>query len=99
MRTFRPLLVDQIGPTSYTATQKLIDAFYPSGLQNYWKSSFLKKIDDGVIETMDAYCANRPTPMCHALIEHQLDGAVSRVDREATAFNFRDVEYSFMSLG
>ncbi len=99
LRTFRPILMDQIGAMSYTAAQKLIDGFYPSGLRNYWKSSFLKEINDGVIDTMVAYCAKRPTPMCHGLIEHQLGGAVSRVDSEATAFNFRDVEYSFMSIG
>jgi FAD binding domain/Berberine and berberine like len=99
LRAFRPLLIDQIGPMPYTSAQKLIDGFYPSGLQNYWKSSFLKEVSDGVIDTMESYCAERPNPMCHGLIEYQLGGAVSRVDREATAFNFRDVEYSFMSLG
>jgi FAD/FMN-containing dehydrogenase len=99
LRAFRPILLDQIGPIPYTAAQKLIDGFYPSGLQNYWKSSFLKEINDGVIDTMEAYCAKRPTSMCHGLIEHQLGGAVSRIDRDATAFNFRDVEYSFMSIG
>ena len=48
--------------------------------QNYWKSSFLKEISDEAIDTMVSFCANRPSPMCHGLIEHQLGGAVSRVD-------------------
>jgi hypothetical protein len=39
---------------------------------------------------MVEYCAKRPSPICHGLIEHQLGGAVRRVDRDA--------EYSFMSL-
>ncbi len=99
LRAFGPPLVDQVGPIPYTAAQQLIDAFYPSGLQNYWKSSFLEGISDEVTDTMVTYCAERPSPMCHGLIEHQLGGAVSRVDREATAFTHRDVEYSFMSLG
>ena len=99
LRTSHLLLIDQIAPMPYTAAQKLIDGFYPTGLQNYWKSSFLKEINDGVIDAMEAYCAKRPTSMCHGLIEHQLGGAVSRIDRDATAFNFRDVEYSFMSVG
>jgi len=99
LRTFDHPLVDQIGPIPYTAAQQLIDTFYPFGLQNYWKSSFLKEISDEAIDTMVAYCAKRPSPMCHGLIEHQLGGAVRRTDRETTAFNHRDVEYSFMSLG
>jgi FAD/FMN-containing dehydrogenase len=99
LRAFGPPLMDQIGPIPYTAAQQLIDAFYPSGLQNYWKSNFLKSISDEAIDTMVAYCAERPTPMCHGLIEHQLGGAVGRVDRNATAFAHRDVEYSFLSLG
>jgi FAD/FMN-containing dehydrogenase len=99
LREFGPPLLDQIGPIPYTAAQKLIDAFYPPGLQNYWKSSFLKSISDEVIEVMVAYCAKRPSPMCHGLIEHELGGAVSRIDRETTAFPHRDVQYSFMSIG
>ena len=99
LRTFGPLLMDQIGPIPYTAAQQLIDGFYPFGLQNYWKSSFLKTISDEAIDTMVAYCAKRPSPICHGLIEHQLGGAVSRADREATAFGHRDVEYSFLSIG
>ncbi len=99
LRAFGPPLMDQIGPIPYTAAQQLIDGFYPSGLQNYWKSSFLKTISDDAIDTMVAYCARRPSPICHGLIEHQLGGAVSRADREATAFVHRDVEYSFTSLG
>jgi len=99
LREFRPLLIDQVAPIPYTAAQKLIDAFYPPGLQNYWKSCFLKTISDEAIDAMVAHCANRPTPMCHGLIEHQLGGAVRRIDREATAFGQRHAEYSFMSLG
>jgi hypothetical protein len=99
LRTLGSLLMDGLGPMPYTTAQKLVDDFYPKGLQNYWKSSFLTEISDEAIDTMVSYCANRPSPMCHGLIEHQLGGAVSRVDREETAFNHRDVQYSFMSIG
>ncbi len=99
LRTIGSPLMDQINSMPYAAAQKLIDGFYPPGLQNYWKSSLLTEISDKAIDTMVAHCARRPSPMCHGLIEHQLGGAVSRVDHEATAFNHRDVQYSFMSIG
>ncbi len=99
LRTIGSPLMDQVNSMPYTSAQKLIDGFYPPGLQNYWKSNFLKKVSDEAIDTMVAHCAERPSPTCHGLIEHQLGGAVSRVGREATAFNHRDVQYSFMSIG
>jgi FAD/FMN-containing dehydrogenase len=37
--------------------------------------------------------------MCHGLIEHQLGGAVGRFGNDETAFNHRNLEYSFMSIG
>ena len=99
LKTVGPRLIDQVGPIPYTAAQQLIDAFYPPGLQNYWKSSFLKTINDEVIDIMMDHCARRPSPICHGLIEHQLGGAVRRINHDATAFGHRDAEYSFMSLG
>jgi FAD/FMN-containing dehydrogenase len=99
LKALSPLLMDGIGPMPYTAAQKLVDDFYPKGLQNYWKSSFIAEISDEVIDIVAGYCADRPSPMCHGLIEHQLGGAVSRIDRDETAFNHRDVQYSFMSIG
>jgi hypothetical protein len=99
LKTLSPRLMDGIGTMPYTSAQKLVDDFYPKGLQNYWKSSFIEKITDEVIDTIVHYCMNRPSPMCHGLIEHQLGGAVRRIGRDETAFNHRDLEYSFMSIG
>jgi len=104
-RVVRPLrsagspVMDTVGPIPYTEAQQLIDSFYAFGLQSYWKSSFLKAISDAAVDTVVAHCAKRPTPICHAVIEHQLGGAVKRADREVTAFAHRDVEYSFLSAG
>jgi FAD/FMN-containing dehydrogenase len=92
-------VMDTMGPIPYTEAQQLIDSFYAFGLQSYWKSCFINAISDGAIDVIVAHCAQRPTPICHAVIEHQLGGAVRRANREATAFAHRDVEYSFLSAG
>jgi FAD/FMN-containing dehydrogenase len=99
LKAFGAPLVDQLGPTSYTAVQTMLDASYPSGIQHYWKSSFLQDISDKAIDTMIAQCTSQPSPMCHALLEYQLGGAVGRVDRDATAFAARDAQHAFLSLG
>jgi hypothetical protein len=99
LQKFGPPLIDQVGPMSYMGAQKLIDGLYPSGNQSYWKSNFFKEMSDGAIDTISAYCAERPFPLCHCVIEYQLGGAVSRIDADATAFNHRNVQYSFICVG
>ena len=98
LREFGPPLADQVGPMSYTQVQKMLDFFYPPGIQNYWKSSFLKELSDDAIEVIIAYCSHLPSPMCHMVLE-ELGGAVSLRSQEETAFNHRDVRYNFLSLG
>jgi hypothetical protein len=56
LKTFGTPVVDQLGPTSYTAVQMMLDDSYPSGIQHYWKSSFLQDISDNAINTMIAQC-------------------------------------------
>ncbi len=99
LRSFGTPLIDQVGPMPYTGAQKLIDGLYPSGNQNYWKSSFFKEMSDEAIDTIAAHCLKRPSPMSHCVVEHQLGGAVRRIDADATAFNHRDAEYSFLCIG
>ena len=41
-----------------------------------------------------ANCAHRSSPLCHVVLEHTLGGAVSRIDRDATASSHRDVQYT-----
>jgi hypothetical protein len=91
--------MDSVDTKPYTSAQKLVDDFYPKSLQNYWKSSFIREVSDEAIDTIVHNCMNRPSPMCHRLIEHQLGGAVSRIRLETSGFNHRDLEYSFMSIG
>jgi FAD/FMN-containing dehydrogenase len=98
LRAFGSPLMDGMGPMPYIALQGMLDPFYPPGLLNYWKSSFLTGLGDDAIDVMLAHCADRPTPLCHMALE-QMGGAVSRVGAEETAFDHRDRPFNFLCLG
>ncbi len=97
LRTFDSPLVDQVGPMAYTAVQKMFDAGFPAGLQNYWKSSFLRELGDEAIDTIVDHFAQVTSPLSGVAIEC-FGGAVSRVGVEETAFNHRDALYNLLVL-
>jgi len=72
----------------YAVAQHMPDALFPPGPRHYWKSSFLRSLGDGGIDTILARFASVPSPGTLVIIEHGV-GAVSRVDPDATAFGHR----------
>jgi FAD/FMN-containing dehydrogenase len=80
--------VDMVGPMPYTAVQSMLDAGYPHGTLSYWKSGFVRALDDDLIGALVGSMATRPTAECEALIEF-LYGAPLRVDADETAFGNR----------
>ena len=63
LKAFGPPVMDAIGPMTYSALNGMLDAAYPKGALNYWKSSFLSELSDAAIDTMIACFADCPTPM------------------------------------
>lgn len=92
LRRFGPPLVDEIRPVTYTESQAAGDAFFPIGLNYYWKSHFLEEIPGDAIEVTAVHFASVPSP--RSLIGfQQFGGAVSRVGRSETAFRHRQAQY------
>ncbi|GGH59679.1 FAD-linked oxidase [Comamonas phosphati] len=98
LRQFAPPLLDAVGPMPYTQLNGMLDAGYPKGALNYWKSNFLTELSDAAIATMIDCFARCPTPMGQLLLEH-FHGAVTRVDVSDTAFPHRSEGYNFLVLG
>jgi len=97
LKQFGPPVVDAAGPMSYCDLNSMLDAGYPKGAFNYWKSTFLRQLSDDAIDTMIACFARCPSPMAQLLIEH-VHGAVTRVGVQETAFPHRAEGYNFLIL-
>jgi len=78
--------------------QSIGEQFSPRGYRSYLKTNYLRDLSDEAIEVMVDHYATVSAPWTHIVVEH-MGGAVSRVDRQATAYNYRDAQYNFLIVG
>jgi FAD/FMN-containing dehydrogenase len=95
VRKFGSPLADTISLISYVQLNSLLDAAVPyGGVQRYWKSSFLKELGDGCLETMISRADGMRSPMSMIGFFH-FHGACTRVDPDATAYSLRDDQWDY----
>ncbi len=91
-RQLAPVVVDLFGPMPYVGMQSMLDALYPRGLWNYFRSAFFADLDEKTVGAIgDAY--SRVPNGLSELHVHHLGGAMGRVPADATAFGTRDKEF------
>jgi FAD/FMN-containing dehydrogenase len=95
LKAFGSPAMDTVGPLTYYQLNTMLDAAYPKGALNYWKSNFLAQLSDAAIDTMIECFARCPSPMGQVLLEH-LHGAATRVGIGDTAFPHRADGYNFL---
>ena len=88
----RPIM-DTIGSTSYEATNMMLDAGFPRGALNYWKSNFMAELSDQSIDTLVSQFTLCPSPLSALVLEH-IHGAATRVAVDETAFPHRHEGYN-----
>lgn len=98
IKTIGTVAVDAMGPIPYTALNGMLDAAFPRGAFNYWKSVFLPRLDEQVIETLVTSYEKCPVPTSSLLLEN-FHGAASRVPVDATAYALRDVGFNVLIMG
>jgi hypothetical protein len=97
LRAFGPPIVDTVQAIPYVAAQSMLDAAVPYGRHNYWKSSFLRALDDDAARTVEEHARRITSPFSLCLVEH-VHGAPTRIARDATAFGVRDEHFHFIAI-
>jgi FAD/FMN-containing dehydrogenase len=91
-RSLGTVIADVFAANPYAGWQQALDPLYPRGVHNYFRSAFLRTVDDASQRVLLDSFASRPTAMTEIHLQH-LGGAVSRVPADATAFALRDQEF------
>jgi FAD/FMN-containing dehydrogenase len=100
MRPLRQLgapMLDAVGPIPYCRLNSMLDAGYPKGALNYWKSHFIAELSNAAIDTMIDCFERCPTSMGQLLLEH-IHGKATRIAVDETAFPHRREGYNFLVL-
>lgn len=97
LREFGTPVMSALGPLAYPAMNALLDASFPKGALNYWKSRFLDVLEDDAVDTLVERFAACPSPMSAVVLDHW-HGAATRVAADATAFPHRRTGYSLLLL-
>ncbi len=99
MKVLEPLrrlaspIVDLSGPWPYSVVQSAFDVILPRHeVQSYWSSQYVDDLSDEVVEVLSAITLDRPAPLVEVGVWH-LEGAISRVDPEETAFAQRSAPF------
>lgn len=88
IRDFGKTIGDGSGIHSYVNWQSAFDGLNSHGARNYWKSHYLKDIDDHCIDQIANYGSSLPSADTEIFIGH-LEGAPSRKDPMGTAYSHR----------
>ncbi|MFO1323434.1 MAG: FAD-binding oxidoreductase [Burkholderiales bacterium] len=97
IKSFGQPAMDAMGPMAYTQINAMLDASYPRGARNYWKSHFCERLEDRAIDTIVDAFMRCPSPMGQIVIEH-FHGAATRVLPTDAAYALRSSGFNVLLL-
>lgn len=98
IRAFGTPVLDFLGPMPLTVVQTMLDPLNPNGNMHYWTAEFLPELDRGAAEIVTKIGTGLPTH--NSIIEViPVNGAVTRVAADATAFAHRSESWLIHVLG
>jgi len=100
LRDFAPPAIDLVGPIPYTALQGMFDASVPKGIHAYWKTEYLRVLSDDALDALIEHASRMKSLSPFSAVHiHHWEGAVKRMNPDATAFAHRDAPYVLNILG
>ena len=93
LRHLGTAVMDKVGPMPYPVLQSMLDEGAAPGRRYYMKSHLITELSDASIDVLTDYFTRVPSPLSFMVVV-QMGGAVSRVDKAATAFYHRDAAYN-----
>ncbi len=95
---FGPPALDWVGPITHPALNSMFDGLYPPGDQWYWKADFVTEIPDEAVDIHVQYGEALPT-WKSTMHLYPIDGVAGEVDKDATAWNYRDANWGMVMVG
>jgi hypothetical protein len=86
-------MMDAIQPLPFPQMQTMLDAAFPDGNHNYWKSTFLREFSDEAIDVLVEHAKRATSPLSAVVVEYY-GGAAGRVSVSESAFAQRHAQYS-----
>ena len=88
MRSWAKPVLDLSGPAPFAGIQAAFDPFFPKGLLQYWKSTYVNELSDGFLDGLCDLAAKRPSKKT-TMDVWPMAGAASKVGAKDTAFGMR----------
>ena len=91
-------IADLIVQKRYVEQQCMLDPTQPKGMHYYWKSEFVSRLSDDLLDTFRRQAAAIDSPMSQMVL-FQLGGAIGDVEPGTDAFGNRDAAYILNAAG
>jgi hypothetical protein len=98
IRNLFPPALDMVGCLPHPALQSMFDPLYPPGLQWYWKADFVNQLSDDAIKVHMKFASELPSAIS-TMHMYPVNGVAGRVDKDATAWSYRDATWSMVMVG
>ncbi len=98
IRAFKKSALDYVGPMPLLVLQSMFDAFFPTGMQWYWKADFVDDLTDEVIDIHLKHGTKLPS-LLSTMHLYPINGVGADAGKKDTAWNYRGATWAMVIAG